>query len=210
MTRRTDLGPWKQRRQEWLDRNFVWPHSSRFCCRIVADLYLRSSVETLLSKNFQPARTFVLAFGFDEEVSGTRVITIFLLFQDIPQSTLPRVPANSHRFYWTFMARMRSLLSLTRVVCSALPIVQASMRANIPIGGFTEQHGSIFASPGIAEKGYMDVRVQVNTAGGHSSIPPRHTVNNCPSESRLSSHMNCQTEHWYSFISSRRNREKSI
>lgn len=30
--------------------------------------------------------------------------------------------------------------------------------------------------PGIAEKGYIDVQVEVATAGGHSSIPPDHTV----------------------------------
>ena len=33
----------------------------------------RSSVETLLERGFQPTRTFVLAFGFDEEISGREV-----------------------------------------------------------------------------------------------------------------------------------------
>jgi len=35
--------------------------------------------------------------------------------------------------------------------------------------------GSIIAIPGIAEKGYVDVRMTVSTAGGHSSVPPPHT-----------------------------------
>jgi acetylornithine deacetylase/succinyl-diaminopimelate desuccinylase-like protein len=43
-------------------------------------------------------------------------------------------------------------------------------------GGFSEQFGGVFAVPGIAEKGYMDVSIEVHTAGGHSSIPPKHTV----------------------------------
>ena len=36
--------------------------------------------------------------------------------------------------------------------------------------------GSIIAIPGIAEKGYVDTRVKVSTLGGHSSVPPAHTV----------------------------------
>ncbi|EIN06189.1 carboxypeptidase S [Punctularia strigosozonata HHB-11173 SS5] len=42
-------------------------------------------------------------------------------------------------------------------------------------GGYSEQFGGVFASPGIAEKGYLDVRVEIRTPGGHSSIPPEHT-----------------------------------
>ncbi|KIY67309.1 carboxypeptidase S [Cylindrobasidium torrendii FP15055 ss-10] len=44
-----------------------------------------------------------------------------------------------------------------------------------------EGHGSnavaepIFALPGISEKGYLDVRMQVSAPGGHSSVPPDHT-----------------------------------
>ena len=44
------------------------------------------------------------------------------------------------------------------------------------LAGFGEQFGGIFAAPGIAEKGYTDVRVEVTSPGGHSSIPPPHTV----------------------------------
>ncbi|ETW78967.1 Metallo peptidase M20 [Heterobasidion irregulare TC 32-1] len=42
-------------------------------------------------------------------------------------------------------------------------------------GSFSEQHGSIIATPGIAEKGYIDTRIEVASPGGHSSIPPSHT-----------------------------------
>jgi len=41
---------------------------------------------------------------------------------------------------------------------------------------FIQQFGSVVALPGIAEKGYLDVLVEVTAPGGHSSIPPAHTV----------------------------------
>jgi len=41
---------------------------------------------------------------------------------------------------------------------------------------FIRQFGSVVALPGIAEKGYLDVLVEVTAPGGHSSIPPAHTV----------------------------------
>jgi Gly-Xaa carboxypeptidase len=44
------------------------------------------------------------------------------------------------------------------------------------VGMYGDIGGSIIAIPGIAEKGYVDVRVTVSTAGGHSSVPPPHTV----------------------------------
>ncbi|KAJ7733233.1 hypothetical protein DFH07DRAFT_871009 [Mycena maculata] len=37
-------------------------------------------------------------------------------------------------------------------------------------------NGLIFASPGISEKGYFDVKIEVSAPGGHSSVPPRHTT----------------------------------
>ena len=38
----------------------------------------RSSVETLLEKDFKPTRTIVLAFGFDEEASGLQASNTLL------------------------------------------------------------------------------------------------------------------------------------
>lgn len=44
--------------------------------------------------------------------------------------------------------------------------------------GMVDMFGARFATPAVGEKGYMDVRIEVTTPGGHSSIPPanHHTV----------------------------------
>jgi len=48
------------------------------------DLWVsRSTVETLLEKDFQPKRSVVLAFGFDEETSGLFVSLVSLLKQTL-------------------------------------------------------------------------------------------------------------------------------
>ncbi|KAL1941154.1 hypothetical protein VTO73DRAFT_7366 [Trametes versicolor] len=43
-------------------------------------------------------------------------------------------------------------------------------------GGFGQEFGGVIATPAIAEKGYIDVRVEVTSPGGHSSVPPEHTT----------------------------------
>ncbi|KAI0675970.1 carboxypeptidase S [Trametes maxima] len=42
-------------------------------------------------------------------------------------------------------------------------------------GGYHITDDVIMSSPGIAEKGKFDVRFEVSTPGGHSSVPPAHT-----------------------------------
>ena len=42
--------------------------------------------------------------------------------------------------------------------------------------GFLETYGSVTALPSVTEKGYLDIRLTVSSPGGHSSIPPVHTV----------------------------------
>ncbi|CCM04782.1 uncharacterized protein FIBRA_06973 [Fibroporia radiculosa] len=43
-------------------------------------------------------------------------------------------------------------------------------------GEIEELYGGVFALPAVAEKGYLDVRVDVAAPGGHSSVPPAHTT----------------------------------
>ncbi|EMD39017.1 hypothetical protein CERSUDRAFT_93058 [Gelatoporia subvermispora B] len=42
-------------------------------------------------------------------------------------------------------------------------------------GGYSVSDHVMMASPGVAEKGKFDVRMDITTPGGHSSIPPPHT-----------------------------------
>jgi acetylornithine deacetylase/succinyl-diaminopimelate desuccinylase-like protein len=38
----------------------------------------------------------------------------------------------------------------------------------------------VVASPAVAEKGSFNLRMEVSTPGGHSSVPPEHTVRSTP------------------------------
>ncbi|KAF9495107.1 Zn-dependent exopeptidase [Pleurotus eryngii] len=98
-----------------------------------------ASIETLLEASFEPTRTIVLAFGFDEESSGeegARKLGVEL----------------EKRFgKGTF-----------------LMIIDEG-------DGSGEKFGTIFAIPAISENGYLDVKIEVTTPRGHSSLPPEHT-----------------------------------
>lgn len=41
--------------------------------------------------------------------------------------------------------------------------------------GFQDMFGTIVCGPCLGEKGYVDIRIKVNSHGGHSAIPPDHT-----------------------------------
>ncbi|KAF4583535.1 hypothetical protein EYR38_002287 [Pleurotus pulmonarius] len=98
-----------------------------------------ASVETLLEASFEPTRTIVLAFGFDEESSG--------------EEGARKLGVELERRYGKGGFSM---------------IVDEG-------DGFGEKFGTTFAIPAIAEKGYLDVKIEVTTPGGHSSLPPAHT-----------------------------------
>ncbi|KAF7977114.1 hypothetical protein HWV62_4719 [Athelia sp. TMB] len=98
-----------------------------------------AAIESLLEKSFQPTRSVVMAFGFDEEASGVYGA------QELAKHLEKVYGASAFAF-----------------------IVDEG-------SGFGEQYGKVFAVPGIAEKGYVDVRIDVASPGGHSSIPPPHT-----------------------------------
>ncbi|KAI3619693.1 gly-x carboxypeptidase [Moniliophthora roreri] len=98
-----------------------------------------SAIESLLEGGFQPTRTIVLAYGFDEEARGREGA------QALGKAMLETYGENSIAF-----------------------VVDEG-------GGFTEQYGTVFSTPGIAEKGGLDTRVEVTSPGGHSSVPPSHT-----------------------------------
>ncbi|KAJ7470811.1 carboxypeptidase S [Mycena latifolia] len=98
-----------------------------------------AAVESLLEHGFAPTRTFILAFGFDEEISG-----------------------------------LQGAAELAKVLLSTYG--QDSFAFIVDEGaGLIGMFGIVGAFPGVAEKGYMDVVVEVTSPGGHSSQPPDHT-----------------------------------
>ncbi|KAJ7503528.1 carboxypeptidase S [Mycena galericulata] len=118
------------------------PYSGYFDGRGTSDdknglIGILSAAELLLEHGFAPARTFVFAFGFDEEASGGA-------------SELAKV-----------------LLNTYGEDAFAFIIDEGA--------GLIETFGIVAAYPGVAEKGYLDVVVQVTAPGGHSSVPPEHT-----------------------------------
>lgn len=47
----------------------------------------------------------------------------------------------------------------------------------IHVAGYSiGEEGVAIATPAVAEKGKLDVRMKISTPGGHSSVPPQHTV----------------------------------
>lgn len=78
------------------------------------------------------------------------------------------------------MARTGLRLSWTRAV-SILSTSQLALKIKKPSttgGAYGNQYGGdvIFAVPSLSEKGYLDVRIELTAKGGHSSVPPKHTV----------------------------------
>ncbi|KAJ7115835.1 hypothetical protein C8R44DRAFT_832690 [Mycena epipterygia] len=123
----------------YFDDEYIWGRgSSDDKSGLIA---IMSTIETMIAQGFKPTRSFVLAFGFDEEASGLQGAG-------------------------ELGAAMRSIYG------EDLPFAFIIDEG----GGFAENYGSVFATPAVAEKGYLDVHVEVTSPGGHSSVPPAHTT----------------------------------
>ena len=68
----------------------------------------RTAVEYLVSADFEPARTLVLAFGFDEESSGMEVCAITPLYFNHYKIEIHRVLGPCLSIYWLLMVKTRS------------------------------------------------------------------------------------------------------
>ncbi|KAF9649050.1 carboxypeptidase S [Thelephora ganbajun] len=117
-----------------------------------------AAVEYLVSAGFEPARTLVLAFGFDEESSGKQ-----------------GAGALSGYLLATFGRNSFALIVDEGGTPALFACPQDSPDVYTEPDGFLETYGSVTALPSVAEKGYIDVRLTVSSPGGHSSIPPAHT-----------------------------------
>lgn len=103
-------------------------------------LAILEATESLLEQDWRPERTLILAFGFDEEISGRRGA------QKLAQTIIDRYGPRS---------------------------VEVIIDEGF---GMIEQWGSTIGTFTVAEKGMLDVKIELTTAGGHSSMPPRHTA----------------------------------
>ncbi|KAI0032671.1 carboxypeptidase S [Vararia minispora EC-137] len=100
---------------------------------------LLSAVEMLLEQEFKPARTVILAYGFDEERGG--------------RFGAREISKHLQEIYGRNGAAML-----------------------VDEGGPYKAHaGFVMAMPSVAEKGALNVKIEVLTPGGHSSVPPPHT-----------------------------------
>ncbi|RFU26966.1 hypothetical protein B7463_g9366, partial [Scytalidium lignicola] len=120
------------------DGRYIWGRGSVDCKNVV--IAILESFEVLLEKGYEPERTMLIAFGFDEEISGWQ----------------------GAKFLAQHIQDTKGKDSLELIIDEGL--------------GFNELYGTNFALPGLGEKGYLDVKIEVETAGGHSSIPPDHTA----------------------------------
>lgn len=119
------------------DGKLIWGRGAADCKNTLIGTL--EAVELLLGAGFEPKRTLVLSFGFDEEISGVqgaKSLAAVLLSRYGPNGVASIVDEGA---------------------------------------GIQDMWGTTFATPGVAEKGYVDVEVAVRTKGGHSSIPPPHT-----------------------------------
>ncbi|KAL2267881.1 hypothetical protein VTJ83DRAFT_5158 [Remersonia thermophila] len=119
------------------DGKYIWGRGASDCKnQLIAAM---ETLELLLEAKFQPRRTVILSFGFDEECSGLRGAA--------------SLAAVLHRRYGDDGI--------------AVIVDEGS--------SFEQTWGTLFAKPGTAEKGYLDVPITVRMPGGHSSVPSDHT-----------------------------------
>ncbi|KAI0783641.1 carboxypeptidase S [Abortiporus biennis] len=121
------------------DGTWIWGRGS--CDDKASVTSILSSIEALISHGFKPARTIVLAFGFDEESAGYE--------------------GAGH-----LAAHLEELYD------------KDSFAALLDEGsGYLTTFGedTIFAVPSTSEKGQLDIKLEIATLGGHSSVPPPHT-----------------------------------
>lgn len=120
------------------DGKYLWGRGSADCKNLLVGLL--EAAEELHESGFNPRRTIIFAFGYDEEIGGQRGANY------ISQLLLQRYGKNG-------------------------------LYAVIDEGGQSlVRHGDVaLALIGTSEKGMLNMKIGLNTPGGHSSVPPDHT-----------------------------------
>lgn len=71
--------------------------------------------------------------------------------------------------------------------------------SNHMIGFLEGRADSVIATPAVAEKGHFDLRLEVSSPGGHSSVPPEHTVSSLKTATTVTGIIDAlPLEHWHS------------
>ncbi|KAE8374434.1 hypothetical protein BDV26DRAFT_43977 [Aspergillus bertholletiae] len=127
----------------YYDGTWLWGRGASDCKNVLIGLL--SVVEDLLSQDWTPNRTVLLAFGFDEESHG------FL-------------GAGAMAEYLEEVYGKDGVEFVLDEGGMGLESVSSS-----------SDDGVVYALPGVSEKGSVDIILTLSVPGGHSSVPPAHT-----------------------------------
>ncbi|KSA03541.1 uncharacterized protein AC631_00680 [Debaryomyces fabryi] len=121
------------------DGEFLYGRGVSDCKNLLIGLL--ETAELLLSEGkFSPERTIILAFGYDEESSGSGAYEIY-----------------------KHIEKRYGHDSLYAIIDEGTQ-------------GYETIEGRKFILPATGEKGYLDSVIDLFTPGGHSSVPPQHTL----------------------------------
>ncbi|KAE8410562.1 hypothetical protein BDV36DRAFT_307115 [Aspergillus pseudocaelatus] len=140
----------------YYDGTWLWGRGASDCKNVLIGLL--SVVEDLLSQDWTPNRTVLLAFGFDEESHG------FLGAGSIAEYLEGVYGKDGVEF----------VLDEGGMGLETL----ASSSSSSSFASSEDQDGDdgiIYALPGVSEKGSVDLVFTLSVPGGHSSVPPAHT-----------------------------------
>ncbi|KAJ2994895.1 hypothetical protein HDV02_001261 [Globomyces sp. JEL0801] len=136
------------------------------------------AVENLLSLNFQPKRTLLIAFGHDEEISG------FNGAKRIVDYIQHDLGYGNNGIEFILDEGLGATIFPDRKKSQSLQNVdQLDLNSNIQDGSKRVLSERSKRVPGqevmlieVSEKGYMDLNITISiNVGGHSSLPPDHT-----------------------------------
>ncbi|KAB8200131.1 hypothetical protein BDV34DRAFT_217451 [Aspergillus parasiticus] len=142
----------------YYDGTWLWGRGASDCKNVLIGLL--SVVEDLLSQDWTPNRTVLLAFGFDEESHG------FLGAGAIAEYLEGVYGKDGVEFVLDEGGMGLESLSSSSSTSSFSSTSSASDEG---------EDGVIYALPGVSEKGSVDLVLTLSVPGGHSSIPPPHT-----------------------------------
>ncbi|GAB1195899.1 hypothetical protein APSETT444_005164 [Aspergillus pseudonomiae] len=139
----------------YYDGTWLWGRGASDCKNVLIGLL--SVVEDLVSQDWTPNRTVLLAFGFDEESHG------FLGAGAIAEYLEGVYGKDGVEFVLDEGGMgLETLSSLSSLASDAN-------------GEKEDDDGVVYALPGVSEKGSVDLVLTLSVPGGHSSVPPAHT-----------------------------------